>query len=150
MTGKAEFSEDEWKLVQEGPATAGMFALMASKGGSFRETWAIAKTYTEARQERGASELLDALVAEKPHVQRYGSQEELEQEGLGRLSEAVALLEQKAGPGEVEAYRHFVLEVAGKVAGAHKEEVEAVSPEEREAIEKITASLNPPPEPSDR
>jgi hypothetical protein len=143
MTGKADFSEQEWELVREGPAAAGMVALTASKGGSFGESWALAKTYAEARQERGASELLDALVAEKPHVKRYDSQEELEQEGLGRLSEAVALLEQKASLGEVEGYRHFVLEVAGKVAEAHREKVEGVSHEEREAIEKIAASLHP-------
>ncbi len=143
MTGKADFTEQEWELVREGPTAAGMYALMASKGGSFRETWALAKAYAEARQERGESELLDALVAEKPPSTRYSSQEELEQKGLGRLSEAVALLEQKATPGEVEGYRHFVLEVAGRVAEAHKEEAEGVSHEERQAIEKIAASLHP-------
>jgi hypothetical protein len=143
MTGKADFTEEEWELVREGPTAAGMYALMASKGGSFRESWALAKTYAEARKERGESELLDALVAEKPPVKRYDSAEQVEHEGLGKLSQAVELLEQKAGPGEVEGYRHFVLEVAGSVAKAHKEEGEGVSPEEREAIEKITASLHP-------
>ena len=62
MTGKADFSEQEWELVREGPTAAGMYALMASKGGSFRESWALAKTYAEARQEHGESELLDAIV----------------------------------------------------------------------------------------
>jgi hypothetical protein len=143
MTGKSDFTEQEWELVREGPAAAGMYALMASKGGSFRESWALAKTYAEARQEHGESELLDALVAEKPPVKRYDSAEQLEQEGLTKLSQAVELLEQKASPGEVEGYRHFVIEVAGNVAKAHKEENEAVSQDEREAIEKITASLHP-------
>jgi hypothetical protein len=143
MTGKADFSEQEWELVREGPTAAGMYALMASKGGSFRESWALAKTYAEARQERGESELLDALVAEKPPVKRYDSAEQLEHEGLTKLSQAVELLEQKAPPGEVESYRHFVLEVAGSVAKAHKEDGEGVSQEEREAIEKITTSLHP-------
>lgn len=143
MTGKADFTEEEWELVREGPTAAGMYALMASKGGSFRESWALAKTYAEARQERGESELLDSLVAEKPPVKRYDSAEQLENEGLGKLSQAVELLEQKADPGEVEDYRHFVLEVAGTVAKAHKEEDEGVSLEEREAIEKITSSLHP-------
>jgi hypothetical protein len=143
MTGKADFSEQEWELVREGPTAAGMYALMASKGGSFRESWALAKTYAEARQEHGESELLDALVAEKPPVKRYDSAEQLEQEGLTKLTQAVELLEQKATPGEVEGYRHFVIEVAGNVAKAHKEEEGGVSPEERAAIEKITASLHP-------
>ena len=143
MTGKADFTEQEWELVREGPTAAGMYALMASKGGSFRESWALAKTYAEARQEHGESELLDALVAEKPPVKRYDSAEQLEQEGLTKLSQAVELLEQKATPGEVEGYRHFVIEVAGNVAKAHKEGDEGVSSEERAAIEKITASLHP-------
>ena len=143
MTGKADFTEQEWELVREGPTAAGMYALMASKGGSFRESWALAKTYAEARQEHGESELLDTLVSEKPATKRYSSVEQLEQEGLVNLSQAVELLEQKADAGEVESYRHFVLEVAGSVAKAHKEEGEGVSPDEREAIEKITASLHP-------
>ena len=96
MTGKADFTEQEWELVREGPTAAGMYALMASKGGSFRESWALSKTYAEARQERGESELLDALVAEKPPVKRYDSAEQLEHEGLAKLSQAVELLEQKA------------------------------------------------------
>ena len=50
MTGKADFTEEEWNLLREGPATAGMVVLLASGGGTFRETWALAKTFAEARQ----------------------------------------------------------------------------------------------------
>jgi hypothetical protein len=148
MTAKADFTEQEWELVREGPATAGMVALRASSGGSFRESWAFAKSYAEARQERGGdNELLDAIVAEKPLVKQYSSAEELEEKGLARLTEAVTLLDQKASRTELEGYRHFALDVAGRVAKAHKEDeaVEGVSPDERQAIEKIAASLNPPP-----
>jgi len=129
--------------VREGPPTAGMVALTAEKGGSFRETWALAKFYAEARKEHGESELLDALVAEKPDVKRYSSSEELESKGLGRLTEAVALLEQKATTGEVAGYRKFVMDVAEQVAEAHKEGGQEVSEGERAAIEKIAASLYP-------
>jgi hypothetical protein len=145
MTGKVDFSEEEWELVCEGPTTAGLVALTASRGGSFRESWAIADVYIEARKDRGDSELLDDLVAEAPKVRRYGSAEEVEQEGLRRLGEAVALLEQKTGPGEVAGYKRFTLDVAGRVAEAHREtgEITTVSTPEREAIEKIAANLNP-------
>jgi hypothetical protein len=143
MTGKADFSQEEWELVREGPPTAGMMALMAESGGSFRESFALAKAYAEARQAHGENELLDALVGEKPDVKRYSSSEELESQGLGRLSEAVALLEQKATDAEVAAYRTFVLGVAERVAEAHKEGGQAVSESERAAIEKIEASLYP-------
>lgn len=143
MTGKADFSQEEWELVREGPPTAGMVALMAESGGSFRESWALAKVYAEARKEHGESELLDALVAEKPDVKRYKTSEELEAQGLSRLKEAVAVLEQKATVGEVTAYRKFALDVAERVAEAHKERDQPVSEGERAAIEKIAASLYP-------
>lgn len=143
MTDKAAFTEEEWELVREGPPTAGMVALTAEKGGSFRETWALAKFYAEARKEHGESELLDALVAEKPDAKRYSSSEELESQGLRRLTEAVTLLEQKATTGEVAGYRKFVMDVAEQVAVAHKEGGQEVSEGERAAIEKIAASLYP-------
>jgi hypothetical protein len=141
MTGKADFTDEEWELVREGPPTAGMVTLLASSGGTFRETWALAKTFAEARQQHGESDLLDALVAEKPDMKRYHSREEAESEGLSRLSQAVALLEQKATPDEVESYKRFTLSVAERVAEAHKEHGTQVSPEERDAITKIESSL---------
>jgi hypothetical protein len=45
MTGKADFTEEEWNTLREGPTSAGMIVLVSSKGGSFRETWALAKTF---------------------------------------------------------------------------------------------------------
>jgi hypothetical protein len=141
MTGKAAFTSEEWDVIREGPPTAGMVALTAEKGGTFRETWALAKAYTEARRERGDSELLDSLVAEKPDVKRYRTPEELHDAGLRRLTEAVQLLEQKATPEEVADYKKFVLDVAERVAEAHKEGGAQVSDAEREAIAKISASL---------
>jgi|SRR5688572_1364938 len=142
MTTKADFTKEEWDLVREGGPTAGMVVLMADKGGSFRETWAMAKSYAEARKELGESELLDALVAEKPEMKRYGSAEELDEVGLGRIREAVVLLEEKATPDEVADYKRFVLDVASRVADAHKEEGTSVSEAERNAIEKVAATLN--------
>jgi hypothetical protein len=145
MTEKADFTPEEWNLVREGPPTAGMVALTAEKGGTFRETWALAKTYAEARKEHGESALLDALVADKPDLKRYGSAQELDEVGLGRLGEAVALLEAKATPDEVAGYKRFVLDVAERVAAAHSEGGSTVSDVERIAIEKVAARLNPPP-----
>jgi hypothetical protein len=143
VTGKADFTPEEWELVREGPPTAAMVAMTAERGGSFRESWALAKSYTEARQAHGESELLDAIVGEKPDLKRYKTPEELDAQGLGRLTEAVALLEQKATADEVEAYRKFALDVAERVAAAHKEGGQAVSDAERAAIERVKTSLYP-------
>jgi hypothetical protein len=140
MTGKADFTEDEWNTLREGPTSAGMIVLVSSKGGSFRETWALAKTFAEARKQHGESELLDALVADKPDTPRFHSPEEAEQQGLERVRQAVALVQEKA-PEDVDGYRRFVLEVARRVAEAHKEGGQAVSSDEQEAITKIESAL---------
>jgi hypothetical protein len=141
MTAKADFTDEEWNLVREGPPAAGMIVLTAEGGGSFRETWALAKVYAEARKQHGESQLLDELVSEKPDLERYHSTEELEQRGLAALREAVALLERKATPDEVEDYRRFVVNVATRVAEAHEEEGRPVSEAERGAIERIADSV---------
>jgi hypothetical protein len=143
MTGRSDFTEQEWELVREGPPAAGMIAASASSGGTFRESWALAKAFAEARQQHGESELLDALASERPHAHRYGSPQELAEQGLARLREAVALLEQKASADEVAAYKRFTTDVAERVAAAHKEGGAAVSAEERQAIDEIAAALNP-------
>lgn len=146
MTGKADFTQDEWELIREGPTSAGLIVVTAQRGGTFRESFAMAKAYTEARQQHGESQLLDEIVAEKPERDhtRYDSAEELKQGGLLHLRDAVALLERKATPEEVEDYRRFVLNLADRVASAHKEGGEQVSDAERAAIEEITASLGAP------
>jgi len=59
MTGKADFTQQEWDLVLEGPPSAGMIVVTAQRGGTIRETLAIARAYVEARQQHGESELLD-------------------------------------------------------------------------------------------
>jgi hypothetical protein len=143
MTGKSAFTDEEWQSVLEGPPLAGLLVLTAQRGGSFRESFAVAKAYAEARQEHGESELLDEIVSAKPEIDRhkYGSPEELQQQGPKQLSDAVARLQSKATPEEVEDYRNFVLSLAKRVAAAHKEHGERVSPPEQAAIDQIAASL---------
>jgi hypothetical protein len=143
MTTKAAFSPEEWKVVLEGPPAAGMIVVTAARGGTFRETIAMAKAYTEARAEHGDSELLDEIVATKPEIDRtrYHSAEELRDNGLEHLRSAVALVESKATTAELGDYRRFVVSLAGQVAAAHREHGQAVSPAEAEAIQQITEAL---------
>lgn len=143
MTARADFTQQEWELVLEGPPSAGMIVVTAQRGGTFRESIAMAKAYVEARRQHGESELLDEIVAAKPERDhtRYHSVEELKQHGLRHLRDAVGLLERKATAEEVEDYRRFVLTLADRVANAHREGGETVSDAERAAIEEISASL---------
>ena len=143
MTTKAAFSPEEWKAVLEGPPAAGMIVITAARGGMFRETVAMSKAYAEARTEHGDSELLDEIVAAKPQMDhtRYHSAEELRDHGLTHLRDAVTLVDSKATTQERDDYRRFVLTLADKVAAAHKEAGQSVSPAEAEAIQQITAAL---------
>ena len=92
MTTKADFTEEEWKQVLEGPTSAGMIVATAERGGTFREVFAMSKAYTEARQEHGASELLDEIVSHRPETDRAKahSKEELREHYLGQIRDAVA------------------------------------------------------------
>jgi hypothetical protein len=143
MTTQASFTPDEWKVVLQGPPTAGMIVITAAHGGMFRETVAMSKAYAEARAQHGESELLDEIVAAKPQMDhtRYHSAEELRKQGLGHVRDAVALLESKATTEELDDYRRFVLTLANKVAAAHREGGQSVSPAEAEAVQEITAAL---------
>jgi len=143
MTNKASFSPEEWKVVLEGPPAAGLIVITAAHGGTFRETIAMSKAYAEARAEHGESELLDEIVSAKPKADhtRYHSAEELRDGGLGHLRDAMALLESKATGEEREDYRRFVITLANKVAAAHEEHGQSVSPAEAAAIQQITEAL---------
>ena len=59
MTGKADFSQEEWELVREGPPTAGLVVLMAESGGTFRETFALARAFNDARRNHGGRPVSD-------------------------------------------------------------------------------------------
>jgi hypothetical protein len=146
MTKKVDFTPEEWQVVLEGPPSAGLIVVTAQRGGSFRETIAMAKAYAEARQQHGESELLDEIVSAKPQTDhtRYHSAEELKEQGLQHLRDAVALLQRKATPEELEDYRRFALNLAIRVANAHREGGENVSPAERAALDEIAASLDLP------
>ena len=143
MTTKADFTEQEWKDVLGGPPAAAMIVILAQRGGSFRETWAIGKTYAEARQKHGASELLDEIVAAKPEVDHshYAKFDDVEKHGLEHVQSALDVLKAKATPREIDDYRDFVVTLVEHVAHAHREHGADVSPAEQSAIDDIKATL---------
>jgi hypothetical protein len=148
MTGKADFTEEEWKTILEAPPSAGLLVILSDRGGSIRETFSMASAYTEARKAHGESELLDEIVSAKPETDRTraGSQDELKQHNLDNIRQAVSLLKSKATEEEVEEYRKFISGLAERVAEARKEGFlglsgERVSDDERAAIAEIEAAL---------
>ena len=145
MTGKADFTPEEWELILEAPTGAAMMVITADRGGTFKETFSMAKAYAEARKNHGQSELLDEIVAAKPEVDhtRYRSTDELRDRVLTHLRDAVATLEGKASAEELDEYRRFVVTVANRVASAHSEGgSDPVSEHERSALAEIEQALS--------
>jgi hypothetical protein len=143
MTAKSDFTEQEWDTVLKGPPAAGMLVATAARGGSFKESFAIAKSYAEARQQHGASELLDAIASAKPEVDHhfYHSVDDQKAAALKHIRDATEVVESKATPDEVNDYRRFVLTLSDHVANAHREHGVAVSAGEQTAIADITEAL---------
>lgn len=149
MTKKADFNADEWSKVVEAPLLAGLHVVAADRGGSIRESVAMAKVYAEVRQHHGQSELLDELVSPPPAVdqQRVRAEGDIGPQAVTRLHEAIEILQQKATPEEVDAYRNFVMDVAEAAAKAHKEGGfigiggKQVSEKEQAALNEIQAAL---------
>jgi hypothetical protein len=151
MTAKSDFTADEWETVLKGPPAAGLMIASAQRGGSFRESYSIAKAYTDARQAHGASQLLDDIVGEKPKMERphVHSVEEIKQSSLDQLKQSVTLLEQKATGDEVDQYKRFVVDLAARVAEAHREGFlgfsgDRVSDAERQAVTDVADALGVP------
>ena len=142
MTGKADFTPEELEVVLKGPPSAGMIVITAQRGGTLRESFSMAKAYSEARKQHGDSELLDEIASTKPEIDhtRYHSVEELKDHGVQHLRDAVELLERQATPEELDEYRRFVLTLANRVAEAHK----GVSDAERGAMQEIGEALGAP------
>jgi tellurite resistance protein len=137
MAGKADFTEDEWKELQQGVTGAGLLVSTAHRDftDSFGEAKAVAKQLAEHRASQ--SQLVRDLSA--THSTGFGlvaSPNEVSEGTIDALGASVALLREKA-PDEVEAYRALVLDVATAVAEAKG----GVKDEESAAIERIRSAL---------
>ena len=141
MTTKADFTEEEWDTILEGPPAAGLLVSLAERGGTFREAFSIAKAYGEARRQHGASELLDEIVSAKPEVDRsrHASPEDTRSHSLEKIRKAVGTVEQKADSQEAADYRAFIVSLAERVAAAKGDE--PASAPEQQAIEEIRTAL---------
>lgn len=139
MTGRSDFTDEQWKQVLEAPPAAGLLVIASDKGGSIRESFSMAKAYGEARKQHGGSELLDEITSTKPEVDktRVDSADELKEHNLENLREAAALMKVKATEEELEEYRDFILKLAERVAEAHK----GVTEPEAAVMKDIAAAL---------
>jgi hypothetical protein len=154
MTRKADFNAEEWSTVAEGPLYAGMRVIAADRGGTLRESVAMGRAYQHAREGHAESELVDELVKVPPSIDPNVVREaggNIATVASERLREAMRILEEKATPEEVDAYKHFVMTVAQAVASAHKEGGflgiggKQVSDAENQALDELSLALGSPP-----
>jgi tellurite resistance protein len=137
MAGKTDFTEDEWKELQQGVTGAGLLVSAAHRDftDSFGEASTVAKQLAAHRESE--SQLVRDLSG--THSTGFGlvaSPKEVVDGTINALGAAVEVLGTKA-PDELEAYRGLVLDVATAVAEAKG----GVKDEETAAIERITAAL---------
>lgn len=138
MASKADFTDDEWKALQQGVTGAGMLVSTGHRDftDSFGEAAALAKELASQRQE-GASDLVRQLAEVRgTGFGLFTSPTELESETLDALRRATDALASKA-PDELPGYRALVLEVADAVAQAKG----GVQGEEATVIEKIREAV---------
>jgi hypothetical protein len=138
MATRADFSDQEWKAMQEGIAGAGMFVALVDRGffDSFKEANALAKHLRDAHEHSDSVLVRDLATGHDRPFGATASPEEIEQSTVGALEQAVEVLKAKS-PDDLPAYRQLVLEVAESVAEAAK----GVSPQESKALESIRAAL---------
>jgi hypothetical protein len=138
MATRADFTDEEWKAMQEGIAGAGMFVALVDRGffDSFKEASALAHHLREAHEHSDSVLVRDLATGHDRPFGMSASPEEVEQSTVATLKQAVAALEAKS-PEDLPAYRQLVIEVAESVAEAAK----GVSPQENKALDSIRAAL---------
>jgi hypothetical protein len=138
VAGKADFTEQEWETLEKGVTGAGLLVAVSDRGffDTFGEASTMAKHLAAGKQ--SANPLVRDLGDTRAHgFSMRSSPEELEQQTLEGIRSATALIGQKA-PGDLDAYRAFVLDIAQSVAEAKK----GVAPGEEASLGKIKAALD--------
>jgi hypothetical protein len=161
MTGKADFTEEEWTRLKRAPFVAGMAISLADPGGPIevvKETAATLKTVREA-ESGGRGELIDALAQEvvADTRQRTNPLHDFKPKGtlagqeiLDELADVNRTVSAKATPEEADAYRDWLRTAAQEAANAAKEggfmgfHAVRVSEGEQRMLDKLAEVLGPP------
>jgi hypothetical protein len=143
MSCRADYTAGEWRAIRHAPTYAGQIISTAEHGRAFWETLSLARAFDDARAEAPSSELLDDIVADRPHVGRLRvrSSEDARDHAVKRLRAAVAIVERKGDAADARAYRRFALHVAETVARAYPAFGRRPSPAEENVLAGIAEGL---------
>jgi hypothetical protein len=136
MATKANFTADEWKVILNSPALAGMVVTLAEPSGiwgTMKEAMASGSALFEAKSDPGASELAKALVAametsEGRSAARDGLKSELTGKSLAEVKKQVIAALTQVGqildaraPADAPSFKAWLKHIAEKVAQASSE-----------------------------
>jgi hypothetical protein len=158
MTGKTDFTEEEWASLVRSPMVAGLAITIADPGGpieAVKETSAVAKVVNfTANEER--DDLVGHLAREiralaEQHHNPIGGWKpqgpDPKQEIVDEIGRAGQIVTAKGTPEEAEAYRAWILECAQRAADAAKEggfmgfHAERVSQGEKDMLARLGSAL---------
>ena len=139
MASKADFSEAEWKAMEQGVTGAGMLVSISDTDftDTIPEVGALASYLAQQRQ-TSASELVRDLAGARIGSSATRAPWQVESDTLSALRTSTAMLATKA-PDEVSAYRELVLGAATAVAATYG----GVTRVETDVIAKLEAVLGP-------
>lgn len=136
MTGKADYTPEEWWLLKETPLLAGaavMVAAPSGTSGTLQEMIANATSFVTTAASFPDNELIQALVtpedgqAWKPRAAETGDPnkeargERVKADALEKCRRTADLLDKKSTPDQAREYKQWVMEIGGAVASAAEE-----------------------------
>lgn len=166
MATKSDFTQQEWETLRDAPHLVMLSVATAGSSGPFgsiKEAFAPAAAIVEAA--KGSNELLrqicdrEELKAAQQSLRssiKTGSdvkslREQLQNAAAEKAAEANAVLKQKGSPGDLDAFRSLLVNIADRTAKAAKEGGflgfggEWVSENERGVISRISEALEVQP-----
>jgi hypothetical protein len=132
MSTKTDYTPEEWSDITRAPLAASLLITMASPSlfGSMGEIFGATKTLVEGAQQPTGNALLDSILAEfKDLDTARAAQPQIESRDpaaiksqlLGIIGRAVALMQAKGAPAEVDAIKQWLYGIANSTANATKE-----------------------------
>jgi hypothetical protein len=157
MSTKNDYNAEEWKAITSAPVAAGLFITLADASGPVgiaKEAMAVGRAITDAAQGQ-TPEIVKAIATsvknsgrpETPDLPKMASRAESKEALTSAIKTAVDAVERHS-PGEVQAYKMWLTNIAKKVAEASKEGGflgmggTLVSQSEEEALNELKAVLH--------
>ena len=133
MAGRDDFAPEEWAQIRKSPLMAALVVVAASPSGPIgvlKEMFAVGKLVAETKAKTGTNPLVDAVVADlttregmeqaKPTEIQGKSPDAARAVALEQPKQVAGVLERKA-PSDAAGFKHWLQEVAQRVANASKE-----------------------------